>query len=182
MAPERGLFVSGADEGRGRGVSWGVTVMVRPVPADGPALGPYLIVRDAAEAIGFYERAFGAREVMRLVGPAETVAHAEIALGGLLVMLAEEAPHAGNSGPETLGGSPVRLHLYVEDVDAVVERAVAAGAEVLIPVADQFYGDRAGRLADPFGHVWIVASRKEDLTPEVMQQRFEELLRGAGGG
>jgi PhnB protein len=138
---------------------------------------PMLAIRGAVEAIEFYRHAFGARETMRLTGPGGSIAHAELAIGDGLIMLAEEDPRF-NAVPEVLGGTPVIVHLYVPDVDAVVARAVQAGARVLIPVADQFYGDRAGRIADPYGHVWIVSTRQAEMTPEEMQRRFEALMAG----
>jgi PhnB protein len=148
-----------------------------PVPEGFAGVTPFLMVRDAARAIAFYQQVFGATELMRLNGPGGKVAHAEIKIGNSLIMLADEFPEWGNRGPQTLGGTPVFLALYVADVDALAERAVAAGARVLIPVADQFYGDRSGRLEDPFGHIWVIATHKEDVTPEEMQRRFEATLK-----
>ncbi len=148
---------------------------VNPIPADYAGITPYLSVKGAAAAIEFYKKAFGATELMRLPGPDETLGHAEIKIGDALVMLADEYPDYGNLSPKTLGGSSVRLHMYVEDVDAFFEEAVAAGAKVLLPVADQFYGDRSGRLEDPFGHVWLVSTHIEDLTPEECDRRMKEL-------
>ena len=147
---------------------------VNPIPADYAGITPYLSVKGAAAAIEFYKKAFGAIELMRLPGPDETLGHAEIKIGDALVMLADEYPDYGNLSPKTLGGSSVRLHMYVEDVDAFFEKAVAAGAKVLIPVADQFYGDRSGRLEDPFGHVWLVSTHVEDVTPEECDRRMKE--------
>lgn len=143
---------------------------------------PHLIVKDTGAAIEFYKRAFGARELMRLTTPDGKIAHAEIKIGDSTVMLADEFPEWDNLSAESLGGTPARIHLYVEDVDAVFARAVAAGATVLIPVGDQFYGDRSGRFADPFGHLWIVGTRIEDMGPEEMQRRFGEFLKEQGGG
>lgn len=137
-------------------------------------IAPMLAIRGAVEAMEFYRHAFGARETMRLTGPGGSIAHAELAIGEGVIMLAEEDPKF-NAVPEALGGTPVVIHLYVPDVDAVVARAVGAGARVLIPVADQFYGDRAGRIADPYGHVWIISTRKEELSQEEVQRRFEAL-------
>lgn len=147
-----------------------------------PAVAPKLIVRDAVAAIAFYRRVFGATESLRLTDPDGKVVHAELAIGGASLMVGEETPDAGNRAPVAAGDSPVHVHLYVADVDAVAARAVEAGARVLIPVADQFYGDRAGRLLDPFGHVWVVATRLEELTPEQIQQRFDAFLRAMQGG
>jgi len=146
---------------------------VNPIPDDYPGITPYLTVKGGAEAIEFYKKAFDAMEVMRLPNPDGTLGHAEVKIGNALVMLADEYPDYGNLSPKTLGGSSVRLHMYVEDVDAFFEQAVAAGAKVLIPIADQFYGDRSGRLEDPFGHVWLISTHVEDVSPEEMNRRME---------
>lgn len=147
---------------------------VNPIPAEYPGITPYLSVKGAAEAIEFYKKGFGAIEMMRLSNPDGTLGHAEIKIGDALIMLADEYPDYGNLSPKTLGGSAVRLHMYVENVDAFFEKALAAGAKVLIPVADQFYGDRSGRLEDPFGHVWLISTHVEDLTPEECDRRMKE--------
>jgi PhnB protein len=152
------------------------------VPRGYPTATPHLVVADVAAAIEFYARAFGAEEMFRLTTPGGDVAHAELRIGDSVVMLAGEDEAWGNRAPGSLGGTAVRIHLYVPDADALAERAVAAGATLLIPVAHQFYGDRSGRLADPFGHEWILASRYEDLTPEEMQDRFVTFMRSSGGG
>lgn len=149
------------------------------VPAGCHTATPYLMVKGAAKAIEFYKRVFGAVEVMRLSGPDGKVAHAEIRIGDSMLMLADESPDWGNRSPETLGGTPVFIALYLPDVDAVAARAVEAGAKILIPVADQFYGDRMGRLADPFGHIWLVATHKEDVSAEEMQKRFIAMTASA---
>jgi PhnB protein len=135
---------------------------------------PYLSVRGAAAAIEFYKRAFGATEApgSRFVQPDGRVGHAEINIGGARIMLADEFPEIGFSSPESLGGSPVLIHLDVGDVDAVGRQAVAAGAKIVRPIADQFYGDRTGQFRDPFGYTWSVSTRKEELTLEEMQKRF----------
>ncbi|MFQ5680106.1 MAG: VOC family protein [Gemmatimonadota bacterium] len=155
---------------------------VPPIPAGYHTVTPQLIVRDTDRAIAFYREAFGAEVLGRLAAADGRVVHAEIKVGDSPIMLADEYPEWDNHSPERLGGSAGRLHLYVEDVDAFASRVVAAGAEVRIPVADQFYGDRSGRLADPFGHTWVVASRREDVPFEEIQRRFEELMEGQGGG
>ena len=155
---------------------------VNPIPADYAGITPYLSVKGAADAIEFYKKAFGATEMMRLPNPDGTLGHAEIKIGDALIMLADEYPDYGNVSPKTLGGSSVRLHMYVEDVDAFFEKAVAAGAKVLIPVADQFYGDRSGRLEDPFGHVWHVATHTEDVSPEEMERRASAHTAAATAG
>lgn len=144
------------------------------------SLVPYLSVRDAKRALDFYRAAFGAVETARLVDPAGGVIHAEVTIGGAPVFVAEENPEWGNHDPQTLGGTPVRLVLQVPDVDAFVARAVAAGATLVIPVADQFYGERAGRVQDPFGHQWIVSTHVEDVSPEEMQRRATALYGGDG--
>lgn len=148
-------------------------------PAGYRTVNPYLIVRGAARAIEFYTQVLGARVRMRLDGPGGKIGHAELAVGDSVVMLADEVPEMGFVGPETIGGSPVCLGVYVQDVDQTFARALAAGARQLRPVADQFYGDRTGTLADPFGHVWSIATHKEDLSPEELQRRFDSLSKGA---
>ncbi len=144
---------------------------VKPVPDGYHSVTPYLIVRGAARAIEFYGRAFGAVELMRMPQPDGRIGHAELRIGDSPVMLADEHPEIGARSPETVGGSPVTLMLYVPDVDATVARAVAAGARVTRPVADQFYGDRSGAVADPFGHLWFVATHVEDVPPDEMERR-----------
>jgi PhnB protein len=137
---------------------------------------PHLCIQGAASAIEFYEKAFGAREVYRLADPADgRLGHAEIEIGGSRLMLADEYPDHGALSPRTLGGSPVTLHLQVDDVEAVAERAVAAGARLVRPVADQFYGERTARLEDPFGHVWHLAQTTEEVSPEEMQRRYNAM-------
>lgn len=147
-----------------------------PVPDAFPPLCPSFGVRDAASAMAWYRRVFDAREVMRLTAPDGTIIHGELDVAGCLVMLGEEDREQGIAAPPSLGGTPVYLHLYVSDVDAVVRRAVEEGAEVLIPVENQFYGDRAGRILDPFGHVWILATRKVEMSPKEMQARMDRMF------
>ena len=144
--------------------------MVKPVPEGYHTVTPYLIVNAGAKALDFYARAFGAIERLRIDAGGK-IGHAEITIGDSCIMLADEHPEIGALGPTTVGGSPVSLHLYVEDVDAAVARAVAAGATLVRPVADQFYGDRVGGVADPFGHRWFIATHKEDLSSEELQRR-----------
>jgi PhnB protein len=146
---------------------------VEPIPAEYTGVTPYICVHDAARAIEFYKQGFGATERMRLPDANGKIGHAEVMIGNAIVMLADEFPESGHVSPKTLGGSTVKLHMYVEDVDAFFEKAVAAGAKVLIPIADQFYGDRSGRLEDPFGHIWLVSTHTEDVAPEEMQRRME---------
>ena len=138
---------------------------------------PYLIVRDAAAAIEFYKSAFGATEFVRLADPAGKVMHAEIRIGDSQIMLADEFPDMGYRSPTILGGSPVSVLLYVEDVDQLFKSATNAGATSTMPVQDQFDGDRRGTLTDPFGHIWLVATRKEDVSPDELQKRFEAMLK-----
>jgi len=144
--------------------------MVDPVPAGYHSVTPYLMVRDGNRAIAFYRDAFGAQEVMRFNDPNGRIAHAGIRIGDSHAMLADETPE--HAGPQTLGGAGVSLLLYVEDADATFAKAVAAGATVRRPVADQFYGDRMGTLADPFGHVWSIATHREDVSLDEMQRRM----------
>ena len=143
---------------------------VKPIPEGYHTVTPYLCCKDAAAAIDFYKKAFGATEVMRIDNEGK-VGHAEIQIGDSRVMLADEFPEMGFLSPKTVGGSPVMIHLYLDDVDATANRAVAAGAKVTRPVADQFYGDRGGQLEDPFGHKWYVSTHKEDLSPEEIEKR-----------
>jgi PhnB protein len=150
---------------------------VKPIPNGYHTVTPYLIVKDAASALDFYKEAFGATELVRMAGPGGKVMHAEIKVGDSPIMLADEFPEMGARSPQSYGGTPVSLALYVEDVDARVGRATAAGAKVLKPVADQFYGDRTGTLEDPFGHVWTISTHKEDVSPEEMQRRSEAFMK-----
>jgi PhnB protein len=145
--------------------------MVKPIPEGYHTVTPYLIFNGASEAIEFYKQALGATEVLRLADPGGTVHHAEIAIGDSRVMLADEHPEIQALSPKTIGGSPVTMHVYVEDVDAAVERAVKAGAKLIRPVADQFYGDRTGGIEDPFGYRWYMATHKEDLTMDEIRRR-----------
>jgi PhnB protein len=144
---------------------------VKPIPEGHHTITPYLSIRGAAAAIDFYKRAFGATEVMRMAQPDGRVGHAELQLGDSRVMLADEFPEMDFRSPSTIGGTPVSLHMYVEDVDAVVKQAVAAGAKLVRPVQDQFYGDRSGTVTDPYGHVWHVSTHKEDLSMEEIRKR-----------
>ncbi len=139
---------------------------------------PYLTVRDAARALDFYTRAFGARETLRLTAPGGTrIGHAEIDVGGARIMLADEFPEMGARGPETIGGTPVTIALKVPDVDEFVRRAVVEGATLARPVSDQFYGERAGMLTDPFGHRWHVSTHVEDVPADEMQRRYEAMVK-----
>jgi PhnB protein len=143
----------------------------KPIPEGFEGATPYLSIKGAAEAIEFYKKAFGATETMRMPGPDGRIGHAEIKIGKATIMLADESPEITFLSPKTLGGSPVTIHLYVEDVDALARQAQAAGVTVRRAVADQFYGDRSGSFEDPFGHVWHFATHVEDVSPEEMQKR-----------
>ncbi|CAN5221155.1 Dot/Icm type IV secretion system effector PhnB [soil metagenome] len=151
---------------------------VKPIPDEYPQVTPYLFVNGASAAIEFYRDVFGARERMRMPAPDDTIGHAELQFGDSVVMLSDEQPDMGMRGPKTLGGTPVTLSVYVDDVDAVFDRAVSAGATALRPVEDQFYGDRTGQLEDPFGHRWSVASHIEDVPPDEMAKRAAEAMGG----
>ena len=150
----------------------------KPIPDAYRSATPYLIVTGASSAIEWYKRAFGATEWVRLADPAGKVMHAEIRIGSSSLMLADEFPAMGYRSPHTLGGSAVSILLYVEDVDAQFRQALAAGGSETMPVADQFDGDRRGTLTDPFGHVWLLASKKEDVSLEALRARFEEMMKG----
>jgi PhnB protein len=142
-----------------------------------PAVTPYLTVDDAAGALEFYKRAFGATETMRLTEPGGRIGHAEVIISGSPIMLSDEYPELDALGPRSRGGSTVGIHLYVDDVDQVFNRAVAEGATALRAVKDEFYGDRSGKLADPFGHIWYVSTRKEDVPTEEVTKRYEALTK-----
>jgi PhnB protein len=154
---------------------------VKPIPDGYHTVTPYLIVKGAAGAIDFYKKAFGAEELMRFTAPGGTVGHAEVRIGDSRVMLADEHPQMGAVGPQSLGGTPVGLCLYVKDVDALAKQAITAGAKVVRPVMDQFYGDRSGTLEDPYGHKWTIATHKEDVSPEEMQRRLAAMKPGDCG-
>ena len=149
---------------------------VKPIPDGYPQVTPYLCVDGAAAAIEFYESVLGARERMRMPAPDGKLGHAELELGESLIMLADEFPEMGVQSPRTIGGTPVTISIYVEDVDAVFEAAVAAGATAVRPVEDQFYGDRTGQFEDPFGHRWSVATHVEDVPPDEMERRAAEAM------
>jgi PhnB protein len=152
---------------------------VKPIPEGYPRVSPYLSVAGAADAIDFYTKVLGAKERMRMDGPGGTIGHAEIEIGDSIIMLADENPDFGNKGPKTIGGTPVTLSVYVEDVDDTFERALKAGATSLRDVDNQFYGDRSGSFEDPFGHQWHVATHVEDVPPEEMGKRAAEAMAGA---
>ena len=156
---------------------------VRPIPEGQHTVTPYMIIRGAAQAIDFYKKAFGAVEVGRMAMPdGKAVMHAELKIGDSYVFVTDEFPAMGSKAPPALGGSPVSLHLYVEDVDAVFNRAVAAGATAKMPPADMFWGDRFAKLTDPFGHEWSIATHKEDVSPEEMKKRSQAAMAQMGKG
>jgi PhnB protein len=150
----------------------------KPIPEGYHTATPYLIIKNAAKAIEFYKEAFGAKEIMRMSQPDGRIGHAEIKIGDSPIMLADEFPEMGARSPQSLGGSPVSILLYVEDVDAFAKQAVAAGTKVVRPVKDQFYGDRSGSFEDPFGHQWHIATHVEDVAPEEMHKRGAAAGRG----
>lgn len=145
---------------------------VKPIPDGYQTITPYLIVHEATQAIEFYKQAFGATELMRLADATGKIAHAEIKIGNSPIMIADEFPDMGYHSPQPLSGSPVTMMFYVDDVDTQFSQALAAGAKTLRPVEDQFYGDRAGTLSDPFGHVWTIATHIEDVSLEEVNRRF----------
>jgi PhnB protein len=145
--------------------------MTTYIPKGYQSITPYLVMKDAANAIEFYKTAFGATETLRIPGEGGRIGHAELNIDGSMIMLADEHSEMGYKGPQTLGGSPISLMLYVKDVDATVAKASAAGATITRPVADQFYGDRTGGIKDPFGHLWYVATHIEDIAPEELARR-----------
>lgn len=147
-----------------------MTSSVKHIPDGYHSVTPYLCVSDAASAIEFYKKAFGATELMRMADPAGRIGHAELMVGDSRIMLADEFPEINFRSPQTLGGSPVLIHLYVEDVDALAAQAVAAGAKLTREVKDQFYGDRSGAIEDPFGHAWQISTHMKDVTPEEMDK------------
>jgi PhnB protein len=156
-----------------------MTKQVKPVPEGYHSVTPYLVVHDAARALDFYQRVFGAKEVMRMNNPQGRVGHAEIKIGDSLIMLAEETPNSGVRSPQSLNGSTVSIFVYFEDVDSVFNKALAAGAKEVQRLADMFWGDRYGRLTDPFGHSWSLATHIEDVTPEEMGRRAQEAAKAA---
>ncbi len=149
---------------------------VKPIPDSYPQITPYLSVDGASDAIEFYGKVFGFTERMRMPAPGGRVGHAELALGDSMIMLADVSPEMGNRGPKSIGGTPVTILVYVEDVDATFEKALSEGATSLRDVENQFYGDRSGQLEDPFGHHWSVATHVEDVPPEEMERRAAEMM------
>jgi PhnB protein len=154
-----------------------MTSKVKPIPAGYHTATPYLVIKGAAKAIEFYKKAFDATEIMRMPAPGGKVGHAEIKIGDSNIMLADEFPEMDALSPQTVGGTSTSIMLYVEGVDAVVTRAVAAGAKLKEPVKNQFYGDRSGCITDPFGHRWIISTHVEDVAPEEMKKRMAALSK-----
>ena len=154
----------------------------RPIPKGYHAVTPYLSVQGAAAAISFYKKVFGAKEIMRMPGPRGTIGHAEIQIGDSRIMLADEFPEMNFRSPRSVGGTPVTIHLYVQDVDKVAKKAIAAGAKILRPVTDQFYGDRTGSVEDPFGHVWHLATHIEDVPMKELKKRARARAASAEQG
>lgn len=152
---------------------------VKPIPDGYHSVTPYLIVKGASRAIEFYKNAFGASEIMRFPGPNNTIAHAELKIGDSVIMLADEGPQGLHRAPESYGGTPVSLMIYVPDVDKTFKQAVSQGSKELRPVQDQFYGDRSGNVVDPFGHVWTIATHVEDVSPQEMERRMAALPKPA---
>jgi PhnB protein len=154
---------------------------VKPIPEGYHTVTPYLIVNGGEAALAFYKKAFGAVELFKLPGPDGKLGHAEIRIGNSPIMLADEHPQMGARGPKSIGGSPISILLYVEDVDARFHQALAAGAKELRPLKDEFYGDRSCTVEDPFGHVWSIHTHKEDVSPEEMQRRMQAMMKQHGG-
>jgi PhnB protein len=154
---------------------------VKPIPEGYHTVTPYLFVKSALSAIDFYKSVFGATEFVRMAGWNGKIMHAEIKIGDSIVMLADENPQTGVMSPQTVGGYSVGLHLYVENVDAVIQKAVENGAKPLRPIKNQFYGDRSGSLLDPFGHMWSVATHVEDVSPEEMRKRMTAAMSQTAG-
>lgn len=152
---------------------------VRPIPEGYHSVTPYITVNGAARAIDFYQRAFGAKEIMRMNGPDGKVGHAELKIGDSIIMLADEMPGSGTRSPQSLHGTTAGIFLYVNGVDKVFDQAVAAGAKVETPLENMFWGDRYGKLMDPFGHSWSLATHIEDVAPQEMEKRMKEAMAKA---
>ncbi len=149
---------------------------VQPIPTGFHSVQPYLVVNDAARAIDFYQRAFGAKENFRMAGPDGKIGHAELKIGDSTIMISDETPQSGTRSPRSLGGTTCGIFLYVPDVDTTFRQAVSAGAKQDQPVQDQFWGDRYGRLTDPFGHSWSLATHKENVPPEELKKRAKAAM------
>jgi PhnB protein len=155
---------------------------VKPIPDGYHSVTPYLYIKGAAKAIDYYKNVFGAKERVRMPGPNGRIMHAELQIGDSMIMLADENLQIDAKSPETLGGVASSLALYVENVDAITQKAVTAGAKLVRPVQDQFYGDRSGTISDPFGHVWTIATHVEDVSPEEMKKRMAQFASQAATG
>jgi len=155
---------------------------VKPIPDGYRSVTPYLFIKGAASAIDYYKNIFGAKERMRMPGPNGRVMHAELEIGNSVIMLADENPQVGARSPETIGGASCSFHVYVENVDAIVQKAVDSGGKLARPVKDEFYGDRTGTVIDPFGHIWSIATHIEDVTPEEMKKRMANLMSQSTSG
>jgi uncharacterized glyoxalase superfamily protein PhnB len=153
-----------------------VFMSAKPIPEGYHTLTPFLIVRNAARAIEFYKQAFGAQERGVAKGPDGKVMHAEVKIGDSVIMLSDEYPEFGSLSPQSVGGSPMGLHIYIENVDAAFDRAVKAGAQVEMPVMDQFWGDRYGKLKDPFGHKWSIATHVNDMSADEMKRSMDDAM------
>jgi uncharacterized glyoxalase superfamily protein PhnB len=149
---------------------------VKPIPEGYHTLTPFLTVRNAERAIEFYKQAFGAQERSVAKGPDGKVMHAEVKIGDSVIMLSDEFPEFGSLSPQSVGGSPMGLHIYIENVDAAFDRAVKAGAQVEMPVSDQFWGDRYGKLKDPFGHKWSIATHVKDMSADEMKRSMDDAM------
>jgi PhnB protein len=158
-----------------------MTGKVNPIPVGYEGATPYLIIKDAARALEFYKKAFGATEIMRIPTPEGKVGHAEIKIGAAIVMLADEFPDMNCKSPQSFGGTPVSIMVYVKDVDRFVKQAISGGGKVLRPVENKFYGDRAGSLEDPFGHQWHFATHVEDVPPDELPKRAEAFMKQQSG-
>jgi PhnB protein len=154
---------------------------IKPIPEGYHSVTPYLFIKGAASAIEFYKNVFGATEVMRMPGPNGQIMHAEMRIGDSIVMLSDENPQMGALSPQSIGGTAGGLNVYIADVDAVTQKAVDAGAKLVRPVKDQFYGDRSGSIIDPFGHMWSVATHVEDVAPEELRKRAAAAMSQAAG-
>jgi PhnB protein len=154
-----------------------IMAKVKPIPEGYPRLSPYLYVDDAQAAIDFYGEVFGTKERMRMAGPDGKIGHAELQFGDSILMLADQFPEMGSRSPRTVGGSPVTLSVYVEDVDDVYQRAMRGGATEIRGVRDEFYGDRTGQFEDPFGHRWSIATHVEDVPPDEMEKRAAQMMQ-----
>src|SRR5687768_8632998 len=176
-----GMFTFPASRSKVPSISSEEPPMVQPIPDGYPSLSPYISVDGAAAAIDFYTKVLGAKERMRMPGPDGKIGHAELQIGDSVLMLADQWEEGGFLAPQAVGRTSVTLSLYVEDVDSVFERALAAGAKSVRPVENQFYGDRSGQFEDPFGHRWSIATHVEDVPPDEMEKRAAEAMGAMSG-